>query len=1064
MNKLLLPFFYFILVAAPAALAQVTRSGRVVSATDGLPLAGVNVIIQGSTRGTTTAADGSFSLLVAAKEVLVFSFIGYRTHTVVMENDAYVEVSLEEDVTTLSEVSFVSTGYEQLPKERVTGSFEQIDQALLTRRISTDLLSRIEDITPGLVFHRNVEGRSELGIRGRSTLFGNAKPLIILDYFPYDGDLQSINPNDVASVTVLKDAAAASIWGARAGNGVIVITTKRGEKNQAPIVTFRSSVTRLARPDVYYAPRMRTADFVDLEQTLFAQGRYALKEIAANKTPLTPAVEAMIAHRDGLMSDAALEATLAEFRQHDVRDDYHEYLYQPAVQQQYALRLQGGGEHHRYTLGVGYDHNTESLVRNGQDRLTLQAHHAWDVWKNKLTVEGGMFYEEHEQLRHNPGPTVFTMGGIGALYPYARLKDDLQQPAAVVHDYRLPFLHTAEAQGSLPWHFKPLEELALASHTTKANEYRFQTALRYQVIPHLHADVLYQFWQARTDTRNHRSADTYFARNLINLYSQVSAGTRSYPIPLGGMLDLYGKQSTSEDIRLQLRYARTWPHHEVSALGGYEVRDFTTEEQNNRFYGYDDAIASSASVNYRNSFALSTNPATFGTIPFVDYLRSSTDRFISYFTNAAYTYRHKYTVSASGRKDQSNLFGVRTNQRGVPLWSVGSSWRLSDESFYAVGWLPRLTLRMTLGYNGNIDKSLTAYTTAFRLGSYWLTGLPYATITNPPNDQLRWERVRIWNTGVDFSSKEGLVRGSVEFYHKHGMDLIGLTPYPPSTGILEFKGNYAATRGYGWDVHLDFLPVNKRLVLQSTLLVSTNREKVTDYAITSGGVRYLNSGSGAALENYPLKGKPLYAIYSLPFAGLDPQTGDPRGYVEGQPSTDYQTILNQATASSIKYHGPARPTVFGALRHTLTYNNFSISMNLSYRLGYYFRRSSVLYNTLLEGYVGHGDYANRWQQPGDETHTHVPSLPTQLNANRDTFYQYSEVLVEKGDHIRLQDFQLGYTWQRQDVQRLPFRSITLNGYANNLGILWKATDQLLDPDYPTMKPVRSFALGVTVQF
>jgi hypothetical protein len=114
--------------------------------------------------------------------------------------------------------------------------------------------------------------------------------------------------------------------------------------------------------------------------------------------------------------------------------------------------------------------------------------------------------------------------------------------------------------------------------------------------------------------------------------------------------------------------------------------------------------------------------------------------------------------------------------------------------------------------------------------------------------------------------------------------------------------------------------------------------------------------------------------------------------------------------------------------------------------------------------VGHGDYANRWQQPGDETHTHVPSLPTQLNANRDTFYQYSEVLVEKGDHIRLQDFQLGYTWQRQDVQRLPFRSITLNGYANNLGILWKATDQLLDPDYPTMKSVRSFALGVTVQF
>lgn len=207
--------------------------GHITSDQDGLSLAGVNVIVKGTTHGTTTDSEGKFNLEVKEKDVIVCSFIGYATQEITVTNQTFLDIRLEEDIASLSEVVIVSTGYQSLPKERATGSFVQVDNSLVNRRVSTDLISRLEDVTSGLIFNRNVNGRTnDISIRGQSTLFANTKPLIVIDNFPYDGDLNTINPNDVESITVLKDAAAASIWGARAGNGVIVITTRKGKDNQ----------------------------------------------------------------------------------------------------------------------------------------------------------------------------------------------------------------------------------------------------------------------------------------------------------------------------------------------------------------------------------------------------------------------------------------------------------------------------------------------------------------------------------------------------------------------------------------------------------------------------------------------------------------------------------------------------------------------------------------------------------------------------------------------------------------------------------------------------------------
>jgi TonB-dependent starch-binding outer membrane protein SusC len=1052
-----------ILYASVNVLAQSKIEGRVVSSVDNTPLPGVNVLVKGSTIGTTTDANGLFAIQASEKDILVFSFIGYAGQEVVVGTQTLINLSLNEDISTLDEVTIVSTGYQKLPKERATGSFVQLDNALVNRRVSTDILSRLEDVTSGLIFNRNIEGNTnDISIRGRSTINGNASPLIVIDNFPYDGDINNINPNDVESITVLKDAAAASIWGARAGNGVIVITTKKGKANEPLQISANANITIGKQPDLFYTSRMSTSDFIDVEKTLFDKGYYESIEASGNHAPLTPGVELMIANRDGNLSDVQLESELALLRKQDVRNDYQKYLYRNSTNQQYAINLRGGSTINQYFISAGLDKDLDNMVGNDFTRVTLNAGNTWRLLKDKVEFSASMYYAQTSRTTNNDGIPEINFAS-GPMYPYASLKDNQGNSIPLTKDYRLDFLEDAQNAGLLNWQYNPLDEINANDNTVDVKDYRINTKLQYAITKHLNAELSYQYWNGNTFGRNHRSIETYYTRNLINVFTQ-DYGDLYKMIPDGGILDRFDQQSYSHNVRAQVNYSNSWNQHELSALGGYEVKEINTDKNSFRYYGYDDALATNQIVDYVNYFPAYNDPGNYLSIPNADAISSLTDRYISYFGNAAYSYKKRYTVSGSVRKDQSNLFGVKANQRGVPLWSAGLGWILSEEEFLNIPFVPYLKLRTTFGYNGNIDKSVTAYTTALSRGANRLTGLPYATILNPPNPELQWERVKLWNTGIDFESKNRILSGSIEYYSKWGIDLIGTSPFPPSTGVASFRGNNASTKGHGIDLVLNSLNINGDFKWSTNFLFSYLTEKVTTYKIKAPVYSYVTGGGGSVISNYPLEGKPLYAIYSFDWAGLDPETGDPRGYIDGQPSSDYSLILTSATTESIRYHGPARPTTFGSLRNTFSWRNFSLSVNVSYRLGYFFKMNSVKYATVLNGYVAHGDFANRWREPGDENHTHVPSMPENINLNRDDFYLNSSVLVEKGDHIRLQDVNLSYTFDRNLFAKLPMKNVQFYLYANNLGVIWKATDKDIDPDFPTQKPVRTIAAGLRIDF
>ncbi|WP_257657885.1 SusC/RagA family TonB-linked outer membrane protein [Parapedobacter lycopersici] len=1046
------------------AAAQQDIEGKILSSDSREPLRGVNIHAIGTDAVWQSDNNGAFSLRnIKPDSRLEFTYVGYRTLQLtagaLIDNPIvllYVEESQLEEVQ-------ISTGYQRISKERTTGSYITVDNKLLNRTVNTDIISKLDGVVPGMLFNRN--SNFKINIRGQSTLFSNMEPLIVLDNFPFERDILDINPNDIESVTVLKDAAAASIWGARAANGVIVLTSKKGRRNQPLQIDFRSNISIVEKPDIYYQPRMSSADFIDIEEMLFERGVYASAENSILKTPYTPVVQLLIAKRDGTMDAASVDAQLARLKQADIRDDLSRYVYRKEIKQQYALNLSGGSNINHFYVSLGYDQNRDELVRNGMKRFSLMAKNTLSLWKDRLEVYTGLELSNRIAANPNSGAVGLGMGGQSRLYPYASLMDESGNYARTVRNYALPFIDAAYEQGLLDWSYRPLEGVYLNDQSTKYAQYRVNTGVQAKILPGLDAGLLFQYINGASDYRRYRSVDTWYARDMINNLTTVNEdGSLTRPIPLGGILDNSYGRSASYNFRGQLNFARDVAEGQhLTAMLGYEVRDNRYTSNSSRMYGYNDNLAIGTNVDFVNRFPRYVYPASTAAIANNQEVSELIDRYRSVYGNVSYTLRGRYVLYGSARLDQSNLFGVRTNQKGVPLWSAGAAYTLSSEDFYGIDWLPYLKLRASYGYNGNANKSVTAYTTVrYDDGRFTRSRLPYARITNPPNPELRWEKVKVVNLGVDFALRKNMISGTVEYYRKKGLDLIGETPYAPSSGVQEFTRNYAHTKGQGIDVQLHSQNTRGRFVWTSDAVFSWVQDEVTHYlADLSSASSYVN----AAHQN-PVVGRPQFSIYSFDYVGLDGQTGNPVGYLNGEPSEDYLAILSGSSLDDLVFHGSARPTFFGGLRNTFQWNRFSLSANVVFRAGYYFRRSTVNFATVWRGTEQHGDYALRWQQPGDERHTVVPSMPETANPARDLFYANTGAFVERGDHIRLQDVNLTYSLPERLAQVAHVKALDVYLFMENLGVLWKATDLGLDPDhaYADYVPPRSIALGINVKF
>lgn len=1042
----------------------------------GQVIEGVTITVKDANQVTTSNSKGVFSFRkVSPNAVLLFSGVNTEPLELAVNGKVQHQVVLRQKISALDGVIIsMSTGYQQIPKERATGSFVQIDNQLLNRSVSTDLISRLEGVTSGLLIQRgqvrNTNEKLGVTIRGRSTLAANADPLIVLDNFPFEGDINSINPNDIETITVLKDAAAASIWGARSGNGVLVITTKKGRNNQKMKVDLASNFTIADKPDLKYSQRFIPAqDFIELEESLFNKGYFNADINNSFSRPVfSPVIDILRIKRNGEITSEQAERLLSQLKNNDVRNEFDKYIYQKSKFQQHSIAVRGGTQNFNYLLSIGYDKNKNSLARNGNDRLTIVSSNTFVPAKGLKLSTKIQYFQNKTENNNQLGFGSMAVGGKygNSIYPYARFMDE-NGPAYIVKDYQARFSDSMQALGYADWRYRPLNELSLADNNSKMHSLLINAGARYSITEFL--DMQFQFQNERQTTQNSNYLDplTYVVRNSYNQFTNrnPSTGILTHNFPSGGVLDLSNSVLNSMNYRAQINFNRIIrDKHEIASLAGAELRQTTFDGYNRVSYGYDKRFGTAiANLNYQMSFpTITTGSATlvsYGALPKPNNsVQGTTDRFISYFANMSYQFDKRYTVTASARSDGANLFGVKTNDKMVPLFHGGIGWNISNEKFYKITPFPYLRFRATYGYNGNVYDG-SALLIARILSTDPLTGLRYGAITSPANLELRWEKIRNINLGLDFSVQNSIVSGTIEVFQKKAVDLIEDFTLAPSAGFSTVRSNEASMKLNGMDLTLNFKIIDRGVKWNSTILFSKIKDRVTSFDRVLSAANLTGSPTGTIKEGNSLNG-----LYSFPFGGLDPQNGNPVGFLNKEKSTEYTAILANANSDSLIYHGSSRPTSFGSILNTVTFRNFSFSFNILYKFGYFFRRPGLNLNEQSLLSLPNSDYKKRWQNPGDEAHTNIPSVVYPANNARNSFYAGSSALVEKADHIRFQDINISYTFSSRVLSKLPFDNLQLFVFTNNLGIIWRENKQSIDPDALIFPNPRSFSFGFRTSF
>ena len=1043
--------------------------GRVVNE-KGEPVAGASVQVRGDkTKGTSTDEKGYFELTgIEENATLVISGVNIETFEVKVAGKAdLTNLNAKTKITEGEAVTVeVNTGYQRIPRERATGSFEFINIEKLNRTTGFDLLSRLEGVTPSLFFdRRNMTGSestvpiNSLRIRGVHTLTngGMGAPLIILNNFPFDGDINNINPNDVESITVLKDAAAASIYGAKATNGVIVITTKQGQYNQPLRLSLSSNYTYIERPDLFHYPSMSSSEFIDLEAFLFDKGYYDADLNDPGYISVSPVVEILAQKRNGSLSAVEADKKINLLRGIEVRNDFEKYIYRRSLSHQYSLNLNGGNDRLKYSFSSGFDLFPSILQGDKQKRITITSDNSYLLSKG-AELQFGMRYANTESNANSLGDFGssaynYQQGGM-SLYPYARLADENGVPLSIAKDYREGYTDTAGQGQLLNWKYFPLEERNFRKSKTKGEDILLSGGLNLKILASLNLQLDYQFQNTNLENSRHFDQQSYFTRNMINLFTNLYATDPSLrnPVPVGDILDLSSQKLTSHKGRAQLNFSKTWKSkHEINSLAAAEVREVVTTSNGNRFYGYQEYNLSTSNVDYINSFPLYGNRGSRA-IEQSTALYKNTDHFVSLFGNMAYTFLGRYIISGSVRKDAANLFGVSLNNKWKPFWSLGASWILSKESFFKADFINFLKMRGSFGYTGNVNNSITPNTTISGLpANSSMFNLPYYFITTPANPGLSWETSRRMDVAVEFRLFKNRVSGTIEYYNNSSDNLILNSDMDPTTGILSVQRNSASMVGKGIEISANYQIIKNPFSWVTEISFNHISNKVTDYKLDESRLTSEAVVSSSGLAIAPRKGFGPYSLFSFPFAGLDPLNGDPIGYLGKDKSKDYSAIRMQLfDTSNVIYHGSSIPTFFGIFNQIFSYKNLAITASFSYRLGYYFRKKAISYNALVDVGSLHRDYSKRWMQPGDELRTIIPSLSYPLdNGDRDFFYAASSVNVLRGDNIKLNQVRLSYSLEKTRIAGLKAHRIQIYATIDNLGIIWRMNKDGLDPDVNT---------------
>ena len=1055
-------FYVLILLALPFSLfaQERTITGRVLDGDfDNLPLVGATVKVEygdnSQIEGTATDLDGNFSLEVSddATEFSV-SFIGYETAIVKIEAArSEYEIILRSNSNTINEV--VITGYQNIERRRLTASVSTVNIADGKIGAITNIDQALAGQVAGLstVVSNGAPGAPvKIRIRGTASLCGTQDPLWVLDGMPLEGtdipameelkdidniyqtSIAGINPSDIENITVLKDAAATAIYGARAANGVIVITTKKGKMGKAQI-NVSTKLTVNPNLNLSRLNMLNSKEKVGLELDLLTSG-FSYRGKKGSVYQLLSQYGMLDAYKTGGWDALSPEAQNAINTLKGINTDWNDVLMRTALSQEYNISISGGTEKANYYTSVGYNDEQGNVkgVSNNRFNITLKTDYRIN---NYLKVGASAYANQRKQNTYLTDYNSFT----NPIY-YSRIANPYQTVYDADGNYA--YDKNVEGRADTDLDFNIIEERENTSNvrTDRSMMTIFDAVFNYNDLFKLTSQFGLQYDNYKLD--RYAGENSYAMR--YEKYDKRYNGT-TY-LPDGGMHKVNHSDSFQWTWKTMAEYRQTFcKAHEVEVMVGTELRRVKTESNYSVAYGYDPRTLTTIPLIFPNENIAESNPL---------YSETFTENaFASFFATASYTFKNRYTLGGSVRFDGSDVFGVAKEYRFLPLYSVSGLWRVIEEEWMEdAHFIDNLGIRASYGLQGNIDKNTSPYL----IGKFDKTQILPGNIENviqaetAPNPNLRWEKTKNVNAGIDFAVLNRAISLTADYYYRKSTDLIGMRMLPLETGFSSTTINWASMENQGVEVSLATRNIYTHDFLWTTNInVGYNSNKVLQETVAEN-------------STYPSReGYPVGAIFAYKTAGLD-EAGYPLYETKDGRAVSAKEFFNldrngapMMSAAEQRdlytYMGSSDPIISGGFINTFEYKNISLNINLTFNLGATVRVQPT-YSPLFydRGLNTNRDILDRWTVENKDGK--FPTLMSKdgVHDSEIAFYEnYSsygmlDIWVKKCNYLRCQSIRLGYKFDGDWMKKIGVRTASVSLEGRNLFVVASDYTNYLDPE------------------
>ena len=1064
MEKRLMTFIACLFLSIGMALAQTQVSGTVTSSEDGSPVIGASIKVVGTNTGTVTNIDGNFSLNVSANAKLEVSYIGMVTKTVKAAKN--MKIVLDPDNQSLDEVMVVAYGTAK--KSAFTGSAAVVGSEELSKKVTTNVADALVGSVSGLQMRGSSgqpgAGQGSINIRGIASMYAATDPLVIVDGAPYSASLSNIPTDDIESVTVLKDAASAALYGARGAAGVIIVTTKKGANKEGKInVDMKWGVNSRAVPeyDVITDPgQYYEAVYSEFyNKYYYGDGMSAnAANVKANTTMLNklaynvysyPTGEQLIGLDGKLNPNATLGrmVTAANGQSYYLTpDDWSDAVFQNSLRQEYNVNASGGTERSSYYASLGYL-NDEGIIKNSSfERITARLKADYQIKKWLKLGANIAFVNSTQDANANLGTSLSFTSSMAPIFPlYLRQKDENGNIFIPTDERGLPLYDLGSSTLGVNRPFLN------NTNPVASNNYDKSQTKGHQLNGTFTADI-----QITDFLKANLTSTIIWGQSNSTAYANPFFGAKTV---VKGELGKASSESWRQNHVQTLTYFDNFGKHNVTLMLGHEYYKI-----NSTYLSATAEGSFSPSILQISAFAKKKDSSGYEKGYNVE----------GYFGNAQYNYDNKYFGSFSYRRDASSRF-AKENRWGS-FWSVGAAWLINKEAWFNAPWVDELKLKASIGQQGNDNIGNWAYTDLYTLSQVSDTEMSasFALLGNP---KITWETTTNFNIGTEFSFFKGRLSGSFDFYTKKTTDLLFWLNVPESQGTRGYYNNVGDIRNTGVELTLtghifrtkDFdWSITANLAHNKTKILKLDSSKKNQY----GGF-YDKSAMDYTLYWYK-EGGPLYNGYLHKYAGVN-EKGEALYWVDedvseneitGHPGKKLSYTTTNASKASMYETGSLLPKVSGGLSTTVSYKGFDASISFDFQIGgkVYDMKYAGLMNPMTENSSGgaaiHKDYIKSWST--NNTSSNIPRWQF-----GDDNSQVSDRFLTNAGYFNFQSFTLGYTLPKNLVPY--FSKIRVYCSGENLGFI--SARKGLDPRFSydgvtgtSYSPTRNISGGIQLTF